>query len=133
MTTWVKIGTAMRRALPQLGRGPNDLSPDPLDAVPGLYKTRLVRKGPWVTVKIRAPERDPETGELLEDDHPYCEIDGKPADVARAWPFCLANPIDEPEFKRLRALREWAMKNAPDDPYANPTKPIDLNKAPTMY
>ena len=100
------------------------------DPQPGHYKMRLVSGGPWLPVIIwwHKADRD-EAGDLMEDEGLECEIDGKRVDPYARWVSVARHPIGKLEFKRLSALRQWAADHAPDDPYAAPDQPVDLNKA----
>lgn len=67
----------------------------------GWYKTRLVKGGPWVAVRIWCErEIDAETGELTAPEILRCEVDGMRCDPARIWIFLT--PITRAEFDALR-------------------------------
>ena len=104
------------------------------DPQPGFYKTRRARNGPWLPVKVwfHVADRD-EAGDLMEDEGMRCEIDGERVSPYQAWMSVARHPISEAEFKRLSALRQWADDHAPDDPYAAPDQPIDLNRAAPIF
>jgi len=71
----------------------------------GWYRTRLVKGGPWVPVRIWCEQEvDPQTGELTAPEVLRCEVDGMRRDPARAWTFL--HPITRAEFEALSARRE---------------------------
>jgi hypothetical protein len=76
---------------------------------PAFFKTRLVRKGPWVGSRIYV-----RFGMLV------AEINGAPADVDRVW--TSGQEITEDEYLRLVA-------NPPNDPMT----PIDMNAKPPVF
>ena len=99
--------------------------------IAGFYKSRQVRNGPFVPVRIWfGPSRDPITGELL-DRSPcwHAEQRGVEIELARVWPWCARNPIDEREYNYMIGVTAWADEHAPDAPEASPGKPLDLLNA----
>jgi hypothetical protein len=105
----------------------------PIHSTPqvGLFKRKLVRGGAWVAARIfKTGERD-ELGRLIEDEVLRCEVDGKAVDdVEDQWLWLAANPIDDVEFRLLMRLGPWARQHAPNDPNADPGKPIDYMTTP---
>jgi hypothetical protein len=100
----------------------------------GWYKRRLVRGGVFIPARIwMAQDICPETGELLCDEVLRCEVNGTPADPEDAWSWISANPVTEQEFRYLAARIAFAIQNEPDDPFAAPTRPIDINRAPILF
>lgn len=93
---------------------------------PGYYKRRLVKGGPWVAVRIWIEEERDEDGELLCDQKLLCLVDGKEADAYEQWPWVAGRAIPEHEYRFMVDDAAWCRKFAPDDPKANPTKPINL-------
>jgi len=88
------------------------------DPQPGWFKRRLVKQGPWVTVRIWLDQViDPETGELSADELVCCEVDGIPADPRPIWTFLT--PITRDEFNRIAAERQAG---------ADPRQKINLMK-----
>lgn len=71
----------------------------------GLFKKRLVARGPWVPASIYI-ERTvcPETGELLSDEKLRCEINGHPADPFEAWVWLAKHPVDQTEYDDLKLM-----------------------------
>ena len=68
----------------------------------GLFKKRLVARGPWVPASIYV-ERTvcPDTGELLSDERLRCEINGHDADPVEAWTWLARFPISQSEYDDL--------------------------------
>lgn len=114
--------------------------------IPGWYRTRLVKNGPWVPVRIyhglpvvsgeeqdRAPqwcvevagktdyvEKDPDNPEYR------CHV---LLDVYRYWPWCGREPITEGEYKYMIAHAAWSKQHAPHHPEAQPRKAINKRGA----
>jgi hypothetical protein len=90
----------------------------------GYYRTKLARGAPWVPVRIwREQPRDPVTGEEM-DRSPIlkAEKNGQPCDPHEVWAWCCDKPITKDEYEVMRGF-----------PVEHPTKPIDLNKLPTIF
>lgn len=70
----------------------------------GWFKTKLVRGGPWVPVRIWC-EREvcPLTGELLSPEVLRCEADGQSRSPERLWTFL--QPITREEYAALSERR----------------------------
>ena len=100
---------------------------------PGWFRTRMVRKGPWVPARIYCePATDPLTGELMERPAMLlAEINGRPCEPERVWQFCW--PITEDEYRFMLANIAWAEQHAPRDPAANPERAIDLNAIGSLF
>lgn len=82
-------------------------APPVYDDIPecGWYRTRLVRGGPYVPVRIFVErEIDWETGELLGPERLVCECDGERRDASRIWTFLKA--ISKAEYDALVQRRE---------------------------
>lgn len=99
----------------------------------GHYECRLRRgpggRSPWVPGRIYAvPCYSPE-GELMTE-RPVvlaCEIAGKDVDLEEGWIKLCAHPIDKAEYDYLvETIAYAAQYGHRDDPYADPTKPVDL-------
>src|SRR5690606_16246310 len=92
----------------------------------GWFKAHLVGAGPWVPARIwLEQEIDPLTGELIDDERLLCEVNGGRRDPYREWERLCGNPVPKAEYDYLIRLRLWAAWHAPDDPAANPRRPID--------
>lgn len=104
------------------------------DPMPGFYKRRLVRGGPWVPARIWCVQDIcPDTGELLSDEFLQAECNGEWADPDDVWTWLCANPISEQEFKYLTALAEHCARHEPGHPAANPRKAIDHLQTPLHF
>lgn len=79
--------------------------------VPGFYKTKMIRNGPWVPVRI-----------WIEDGETKAERNGRPIHAQSVWIFCASNPITEEQFDVMRGF-----------PVEDPHAPIDLNKMPPVF
>ena len=114
--------------------------------VAGFYKTRLIRGGPLVPVRLwfgapvidgeeqdRAPRWCIEVAgktDRIEKDEANPEYRGRVLlDVYRYWPYCATYPIDEAEYNYLTAHAEWATQHAKHMPDAQPRKAIDKRGA----
>lgn len=65
----------------------------------GTYSRRFARGEPLRAVLIEdRTERDPETGEPMEDERFVAFVDGEETPVDRVWP---AQPIDRDEYERI--------------------------------
>jgi hypothetical protein len=108
------------------------------------YAVRLVKNGPRVPLKIACiSAQDPETGEDL-DRSPVWRAwrNGDEVDIFHAiidfdgltmLPVVKGETIDEREYEHLLRLKQWAEKHAPDAPEANPRRPIDLGRMPSLF
>jgi hypothetical protein len=102
---------------------------------PGYYCTRLVKGGVAVAARIWIEEdRDPETGELMADQKWMAEIDGAgafdcTAVPPRGWPWW---PITKAQYDYLVADAAWCRAHAPDDPKAQPLRPVSTTPAPVF-
>ena len=100
----------------------------------GWYKRKLVKGGVFVPARIwMFQEVDLSTGELLSDEMLQCEVNGCFADPEDAWSWVCSNPITEQEYRYLAARIDFATRHEPDDPFATPTKAIDLNQTPIPF
>lgn len=107
-----------------------------IDGTPqcGWYKRKLVKGGVFVPARIwMVQEIDTATGELLSDELLQCEVNGSYADPEDAWTWICANPITEQEFRYLTARIDFAVRNEPNDAFADVRKPIDLNSTPLHF
>lgn len=96
----------------------------------GYYLMRFTKDGPLVPVEIRmCVSKDPLTGEEL-DRSPvlHCFTGDQERDPYETWERCAGRPIPQNEFLYREAVAAWAKQFAPDDPHANPRKPVDLTK-----
>lgn len=108
--------------------------------VPGFYRRRLVKDGPWVPVRIKPWPLVNDDGEPIDREDARCFVswpplrcfvDGQERDVWDQWPFL--HPITEAEFRYMTDTAAWARQYAPHDPTANPKRPIDINRLPPVF
>lgn len=100
---------------------------DPLTTRPGFFVTALVRKGPPVIARLwRVEERFPE-GHLMFEPIYRAAIMGRDVDAAspRGWPW---RRISASQYRYMQAKGDWAQDNAPDEPEANPHRPVSQSK-----
>jgi len=99
---------------------------------PGYFSMRLVKNGPQVAARIlydtavgwSAIINGVVCGPAAEDP---VHANG----VFRIW--LGATRSTESEYRYLLKSAAWANKHAPDDPMANPSKPIDLRNLPPVF
>ena len=106
---------------------------DPDTPVAGCYRTRFVKGGPPVALRIYyGLPLDPETGEEMDRSPRWlAQINGgRVDDAARFWPQCAADPISFADY--LHISRRSATLDR-DDPYFDPWRPVDRSKAPTPF
>ena len=96
--------------------------------IPGFYRRRLVKGGPFVGVRIyQACPLDPESGEPMQRSRPLlCQVNGEWADPYETWIWVAGAKISEAEFNFLMADASHAMEYRPTAPRANPRRKIDL-------
>jgi hypothetical protein len=97
----------------------------------GYYRTRLVRGGPLVPVRIWfGPPNDPVTGEPL-DRSPRWQalVNGREHDAAAIWNWCAGNPITGAEYDYMLRVKDWAERHAPHEPEANPYQSVNPRAA----
>lgn len=96
---------------------------------PGHWRMRLIKGGPlvaacicWVHTEVELDE----PGNLMERS-PFLAafINGKPVALSEVWER-RGEAIDEATYKFMLADAAWAAKHAPDEPIAEPRRPIDL-------
>ena len=101
---------------------------------PGWFKRRLVKGGVFVPARIwMAQDICRETGELLSDEILQCEVNGSWADPEEAWSWICSSPITEQEFLYLTARIDHAIRHQPEDAYAAPNRPIEINRTPILF
>lgn len=86
----------------------------------GFYKARRWPRQPfWLPARIWLVdgEINPETGELLNQEWMFCEVDGERKNPVKMWSWLAHNPVTEDEFEWLVAARPLQPKNPP------PSKP----------
>lgn len=100
----------------------------------GFYQIKLVKKGPFIPVRIwdHIAERD-EAGDLMEDEGLRCQIDGEEANPYEQWVYFGNNPITEAEYNFMVADSAHAKKYRPDDAKATPRKAISLSEMKSIF
>ena len=110
-------------------------APRPDEPQAGFYKTKMVRGGPWVPVRLWYGEPlDPETGERLDRSPRWqCLVGQDWRDPFATWPRCCDRPISADEYRFLIDDADWCKKFAPQEPPANPGAAIDLNRIDPIF
>lgn len=93
------------------------------EPMPGYYKTRIVRGGPWVPARIWIEREIDDDGEQMNPDAFRCIVDGVERDALQEWVRLSAYPIPAAEYERLR-------KNP--DPLPS-GRPITLNEMAPIF
>lgn len=98
--------------------------------VPGRYRRRLVKGGPWVPVLIFVPcPIDPYTGEQLDRSRRLlCLVGEDWADAWEQWTWVAGQPISRIDYDLMIAQAAWDRTYAPLSPGANPRLPVDLSQ-----
>lgn len=95
----------------------------------GWYKRTLVKGGPQVPARIWIErELDPMQPEAPAIDVIKCEIGNRMVDPVREWTWLCQRPISQSEYNYLRHLMDYAAQHDPQEPLANPRKPMDWTK-----
>ena len=117
------------KALPQ--RGP---SYDPETPVPGCYRIKLTKGGPFVALRIWLGHPiDPDTGEELTERglRWQCQLNAAEfVPVEDYWPGCAREPISEADHARICALSRTMDSH---HPFYDPRRPIDRLKTPMPF
>lgn len=92
---------------------------------PGWYKTRFDRHGVFVPARIWLVQYV-SAGELVQDEQLACEIGTERFDPFEVWLRLCEHPITKAEYDYLLRVRDWARTSRPDQPEAQPMKPVDL-------
>ena len=101
---------------------------------PGFYQRRLVRGGPFVPVRIWIDQEIGDDGELTGPPTYRAEVNGRPARIEYQWPWCADEPIAEADYRYMIDRARWAEHHGPNDPAADPGKPVDwLNMPPPDF
>lgn len=106
---------------------------DPDVPVAGCYRVQLVKRGPFVGLRIYfGPPADPSTGEEMDRTPRWvASVNGQQVvDAMRFWPHCAREPISFADYLHL-CRRARTMD--PSDPYYDPTKPVDPSTAPPPF
>lgn len=113
-------------------REPRDIS----RPQPGFWLIRLARAAVRVPACIRRIETAHEPGEptnkMERSGFLVAEINGEIVDIDRVW-LVRGEAITEHEYRYRVAVTDWAITHSPDDPAADATKAIDLNKLRPLF
>jgi hypothetical protein len=93
----------------------------------GYFRLRLVRFGPWIAARIV----NANSLWWVELDGRECGGDADPwkaEHMERVW--WHGHRISEDDYRASLAVSAWAKVNAPADPRAKPTEPIDMISIP---
>jgi hypothetical protein len=100
----------------------------------GWFKRRMVKGGPFVAAKIYLRQDVDDAGDLIDEEILLCEVAGNFKDPQQEWLSLAKRPISESDYEFMMADRRWCADNAPDQPAAQPFKPIDwLTVAPPTF
>ena len=111
---------------------------------PGLYRTRLVKDGPWVPVEIARLCCCTVNGTAWSVEHTWepscdryshvlrCTVDGRVDDVWRYWPHIARHRLTREDFDLLVATIAHERRHLPGSPYHNPRQPADLARAASL-
>lgn len=123
---------------------------DPNIPLPGLYRTRLVKDGPWVPVEVvrmcactvngtahnvEHEWQSGENGQPACDRYSHtlrCTVDGRPADVRRYWPWLASQPLTRESFDLLVETIAYERRHVPGSPYLNPRQPANLARTASL-
>jgi hypothetical protein len=100
---------------------------------PGLFKLRLVRRGPWLPARIWWCDHEPGEPDNLLDTGPIlvAEIAGQAADPLEVWEH--GQRIEQVEYNHRLKVVVWATMHAPQEPEAKPNERVDLRKHPPLF
>jgi hypothetical protein len=99
----------------------------------GFWLVKRGRNTPQVPARIFWCDHEPNEPTNILDRWPIpflaAEIAGKPVDLDEVW-HRKGTPITEKEYLFLMAERAWLQKYQPNDPLANPDKPVRIADIP---
>lgn len=105
------------------------------EPVPGYYRRKLVKRGPWVPVVVFRPcpiEWWLDGCQALDRwPHLACLVDGQPANPIDNWPYL--EPISEREYRWMRDAAEWDRRYDHLAPAANPRRAVDLDRMQPIF
>lgn len=103
------------------------------EPVAGFFRMKLRSAGVYAAIRIwHGPPHDPVTGEELDRSWRWqAEANGELIEFDRVWPQCAGSPINEAEYRRVIAQRDWAREHAPASAYADASKKVDFLSAAT--
>lgn len=99
--------------------------------VPGWYRRRLTKGGPYVGVVIFIGcPIDPWSGEPMQRSPLLrCWVNGEEENPIEQWTWVAGNRITQAEYDFLMADAAHATEYRPTAPRANPSRKIDLMEA----
>jgi hypothetical protein len=103
------------------------------DPMPGYYERRLVKGGPMVACRIWIEEERDELNRLMADQRYRCLVDGRTRDAFDQWSWLASHPISKEEYEFRTRDAAWCREHAPDEPRANPTERIDINRTRPIF
>jgi hypothetical protein len=98
------------------------------ERLPGTYKTRMVKGGQEVPVRLTLISERDEAGELVGDEILILEIDGERVESPWDYPMLTGVPIAEAEYRYLLARRKYEREHG--TALADARKPIDFLTTP---
>lgn len=102
--------------------------------IPGWYRRRLVKGGPWLPVLIcwRCP-MDEDCQPLDRSPVLLAFVGGAEAEPYDTWTHCAGQPILELDYETMLAQHAWDRTYAPASPGANPRTPVDIRSLPPAW
>jgi len=119
---------------------PLDINSPP---VPGFFKTRMVKGGIFVPIRVArlctCSVGDFKQHEWSEACDRYPQeltafVNGRRAYLEEVWArLIFLQEIDQAEYNFMLKDAIWCEENAPEDPKANPTRAINRNKIKSIF
>lgn len=102
---------------------------------PGFFRLRLIKGGPWVPAQIRrvGTEWHATIAGVLSVYQSELD-DSCPSDAVAVWRIWHGGKeINEDDYQLMLQRMAWARRDMPDHPAANPDKPVDMTKLPSLF
>jgi len=114
---------------PRADRGP---AFDPDIPMPGHYRIRLVKGGPYCALRIWLGHSiGPEGQEMTDRGFRWqCTVNGQRVPFEDYWPGCARDPISQAEHDRIVAASRTMDATSH---WFDPRKPVDLASAPPPF
>lgn len=124
---------------------PGMFAPELLHPRPGLYKVRLVRRGPWIAAEIEDAddvivarvcglgETWRGTRQQLSDQINEALLEGRAFQHPLLKVSLFGRETTPEEHAFLTDRREWALLHDPNDMYARAREPIDIDRLPPLF
>lgn len=93
------------------------------EPMPGYYRTKLVRGGPWVPARIWIEREFGEDGEQVNPDVARCLIGDVEADAVQKWAWLSGHPVTLEDYKKMRAQENQLPA----------TQPVNLATMPPVF